>query len=248
MAEQVSLLAAFVAGILSITSPCVLPLIPLYLSHLAGVSVTADGVTSRKVVMANAAAYVAGFSTVFIAVGIAFGAAGMLVTSAEVIAGNRFWLVRIGGVLVLLLGLQQMGLIRIPFLDQERRLSLEHPNRGTLGSSYLIGLTFGAGWSPCAGPILGAILTMAAAQGDPRRSAILLAVYSLGLGIPFLLAAYFGSAPKVVRWLGPHTQTLATISGAVMVAIGAIMVLGIYEQLFSRIASMVPWTPIEPRI
>src|SRR5688572_12424530 len=134
MIDDVSLLTAFVAGVLSISSPCVLPLIPLYLAHLAGVSVGEGGGAARGRVLANALAYVAGFSLVFTLLGIALGAAGTLVSTADFVAGNRFWLVRLGGALLVVLGLHQIGLITIPLLQQERRLRVGGVHAGRLTS------------------------------------------------------------------------------------------------------------------
>jgi cytochrome c-type biogenesis protein len=168
MMADISLIAAFVAGVLSISSPCVLPLVPLYLTHLAGVSTTGSGFPARGRVLANASAYVLGFSVVFIAVGVALGAAGSVVATGSVVAENRYWLVRIGGVVLVLLGLHQIGAIRLPFMSQDRRLIGHRVPSGDLTSSFVVGASFGAGWSPCVGPILGAILTMAAGQGDPN--------------------------------------------------------------------------------
>ena len=198
--------------------------------------------------MSNALAYVAGFSVIFIALGVALGAAGALVDSASLLAGNRYWIVRIGGIVLMVLGLQQLGIITFRGLGRERRFSIQRGERGSLGSSFLIGVTFGAGWSPCAGPILGAILTMAAGQGDPERSALLLAIYSMGLAIPFLLFAALGTTQSVIRSLSQHLRAVTTVSGAFMLAVGAIMVLGIYQQLFTRIVAAAPWTPWEPSI
>lgn len=248
MSPDVSLLAAFAAGLLSISSPCVLPLVPLYLTHLAGISTADDGAPARGRVLANAAAYVLGFSLVFVAIGVALGAAGALVATGSVVAEHRYWLVRFGGALLLLLGLHQIGLVRLPFLERDRRLLPTPAATGHLTSSFVVGASFGAGWSPCAGPILGAILTMAAGQGDPDRAALLLAVYSLGLAIPFLAAALFGTSAGVIRRLTPRLAALSSVSGAVMLGVGAIMLLGIYEQIFVRLAAIVPWTPWEPRL
>jgi cytochrome c-type biogenesis protein len=248
MTPDVSLLAAFAAGVLSISSPCVLPLVPLYLTHLAGVSTTAAGVPARRRVLANAAAYVLGFSAVFVLVGVALGAAGALVSTGSVVAEHRYWLVRLGGALLVFLGLHQIGLIRLPFLEQDRRLLPGRVPSGHLTSSFVVGASFGAGWSPCAGPILGAILTMAAGQGAPERAAVLLAAYSGGLAVPFLAAALFGTSAGVIRRLAPRLQALTTVAGSVMLAVGVIMILGIYEQIFVKLAAVVPWTPWEPRI
>jgi cytochrome c biogenesis protein CcdA len=199
-------------------------------------------------VLSNAVAYVMGFSVVFVLIGVALGAAGALVSTGSVVASNRFWLVRIGGALMVILGLHQIGLIRLPFLQQDRRLLPNRVPSGDLTSSFVVGASFGAGWSPCAGPILGGILTMAAGQGDPGRAAFLLSIYSLGLAIPFLAAAIFGSSAQVIKKITPRLEGIASFSGAVMLAVGAIMLLGIYEQIFTRLAAVVPWTPWEPTI
>ncbi|HEV2127066.1 MAG TPA: cytochrome c biogenesis protein CcdA [Thermomicrobiales bacterium] len=246
---EVTFLTALIAGVFSITSPCMLPLIPIYLTHIAGVSAGEPGVRARALVLRNAAAYVIGFSVVFIVLGAALGTAGALAGSLDFISENRLWLVRIGGVLLLILGLHQLGWITVPFLNRTRRANLQAENPGTLLSSFLIGVTFGAGWSPCVGPILGAILTMAAGQGSIGRATTLLTVYSLGLAVPFMLAALaFGSAPGIIRKLNSWMAMVTTISGAVMIGVGAIMILGVYEQIFIELIRVAPWTPYEPEI
>lgn len=250
MVTDVSLLAAFVAGILSISSPCVLPLVPIYLAHIAGVSVgEPSGGHARAALMRNALAYVAGFSLVFIALGTALGAAGSMATALDLVPENRTWLVRVGGLLLIFLGLYQTNLIRIPVLDRERRLSLNSGTPGSVSSSFVIGVGFGAGWSPCVGPILGGILTMAAGQGSIERATLLLTVYTLGLGVPFMLvAAAFGTATGVLRQVNRHLHTVTLVSGAIMLGVGIIMVLGIYQVMFTEIIRVAPWTPWEPAI
>lgn len=246
---DVSLLAAFVAGVLSISSPCVLPLIPVYLAHLAGTSAGDTSAHARVRVLANAGAYVLGFSLVFILLGVALGAASAAFGAAGWVSGNRGWLVRIGGVVMILMGLAQIGLIQLPFLNRERRFDGPTTQSGRLASSFLIGVTFGAGWSPCVGPILGSILTMAASTREAAQAGQLLMVYSLGLAIPFMgFALAVGSAPRIVRAVNRKLQAVTSLSGAVMVGVGAIMILGIYQQLFARIVQVAPWTPWEPRI
>jgi cytochrome c-type biogenesis protein len=249
MVTDVSLLAAFVAGILSISSPCVLPLVPIYLAHIAGVSADERGGHSRVALMRNALAYVAGFSLVFIAFGAALGAAGSVATALDLVPENRVWLVRIGGLLLIFLGLYQTDLIRVPFLDRERRLALSPGSPGSVSSSFVIGVGFGAGWSPCVGPILGGILTMAAGQGSIERATLLLTIYTIGLGVPFLLvAAAFGSATGVLRKVNRHLHTVTLVSGAIMLGVGLIMVLGMYQSLITEITRAAPWTPWEPDI
>jgi cytochrome c-type biogenesis protein len=249
MASDVSILAAFVAGVFSISSPCVLPLLPIYLTHIAGVSVGESESTARGVVMRNALAYVIGFSLVFIILGASFGAVGFFATSLDFFNQNKLWLVRIGGLLLVVLGLHQLGIFRIPFLYRDAHMSMDGGKPGTIGSSFIIGVTFGAGWSPCMGPILGAILTMAAGQGSIERATMLLTVYSAGLAIPFLAAALaFGSLPNILRRVNKHLHMVTTVSGAVMIGVGVIMILGIYENLFTEIIRIAPWTPFEPEI
>lgn len=250
--NEVSFVAAFVAGVLSLSSPCVLPLVPLYLAHLAGVAGGEGGTLgagARGRVLVNAAAYVAGFSLVFVLLGVAFGAAGALVETASFVAGNRVWLVRLGGALLVLLGLHQIGLVTLPFLTRERRVRAAGLPTGGAASSFLVGVTFGAGWSPCAGPILGGILTMASGQGSPERAGALLAVYAAGMGVPFLLAAVaFEAAPGVIRRINRGLPAMTNLSGATMLAVGTIMILGIYQQVFARLVAMAPWTPWEPTL
>lgn len=249
MITNVSLLTAFVAGMFSISSPCVLPLVPIYLAHMAGIT-TGDGrAVNRATLMRNAFAYVAGFSLVFVTLGIAVGAAGSLATAVDVVPQNRDWLVRIGGLLLIGLGLYQTGLIRLPWFDRERRFSLSPGTPGSVSSSFVIGVGFGAGWSPCIGPILGAILTLAAGQGSIERAALLLTFYTVGLGVPFLLvAAAFGSIQPVLRRINAHLHTITVVSGAIMLGVGVIMVLGMYEQMFIEIIRNAPWSPWEPTL
>jgi cytochrome c-type biogenesis protein len=247
MGVEVSIIAAFLAGLLSISSPCVLPLVPIFLAHLAGTSAGGvDGIDRRRV-LPNALAYVLGFSLVFIALGVALGAAGAMASTASVVATNRDWLTRIGGAMLIVLGLHQLGIVRLSVLDRERRLTANHLPAGHVTSSFLVGVTFGAGWSPCVGPILGAILTMAAGQGSIDRAALLLATYSAGLALPFLAAAMaIGSAPRVIRGINRRLALVTGVSGGVMVAMGAIMTLGIYQQFFARLVALSPWMPWEP--
>lgn len=246
---EVTLLAAFVAGIFSITSPCCLPLIPIFLVHVTGRSAGQTGTQARTVMLRHAVAYVAGFSLVFIALGAALGAAGGFASSLDFVTANRFWVVRIGGVLLVLLGLQQLGWIAVPGLNRTRRATVAAGAPGSLSSSFLVGLSFGAGWSPCVGPILGVILTMAAGQGSIERATWLLSTYSAGMAIPFLLIAFaVGTMPTLLRSLNQRMAMITTISGAVMIGVGVIMVLGIFEQIFTEIVRLAPWVPYEPTI
>lgn len=249
MIGNVSYLAAFIAGVFSISSPCVLPLVPIYLAHIAGVTVGETGLAVRATVIRNALAYVAGFSVVFVAMGAALGAVGAAAGTLDFVAQNRIWLVRIGGVMLIAFGLYQVGLVHIPFLGRDKRLAIGVGSPGSVASSFVIGVGFGAGWSPCVGPILGAILTAAAGQGSIQRGMLLLSAYAVGLGVPFILAALaFGSAPGILRKINGRLHTITLISGAIMLGVGVIMLLGIYQQLFVEITRVAPWTPWEPRL
>jgi len=249
MTPNVSYIAAFLAGVLSISSPCVLPLLPIFLARLAGVSVGSDGAAARSRLLVNAVAYVLGFSLVFISLGLALGAAGVLVDAGELVTGNRVWLMRIGGVLLVVLGLHQLGIVRLPFLQYDHRISTDELPRGQVTSSFLIGVTFGAGWSPCVGPILGAILTLAAGQGSVSHAGLLLATYSAGLAVPFLAAAVaWGSSPGFIKRMNRHLGTVTMLSGGLMVGLGVILFLGWYQQFFARLVAMSPWTPWEPTL
>lgn len=219
------------------------------LAYLAGTATGDPTGVDRRRLLSNASAYVLGFSLVFIALGVALGAEGVLASSASMVAGNRAWLVRLGGALLIVLGLQQLGILRLPFLDHERRLIIGHVPTGHVTSSFLVDMTFSAGWSPCVGPVLGAILTMATGQGRVERAAVLLASYSAGLAVPFLAAAAaVGSAPTLIHRLNRRLPLLNAVSGGVMLAMGAIMTLGLYQQFFARLVALSPWTPWEPAL
>ena len=186
MIHDVSIPAALIAGIVSFLSPCVLPLVPPYLIYLTGATIehVATGeqaAASKRAVMLSALLFVLGFSTVFIALG----------ASASVIGGLiRAWSAQlsiVAGIVIIIMGLHFLGLTRIAFLMREGRLPIPRPVG--LGGAYVMGLAFAFGWTPCIGPILAAILSVAAAEATVTKGAGLLAVYSAGLGIPFLLAA-----------------------------------------------------------
>ncbi len=239
--SNVGLFAAFIAGVLSISSPCVLPLLPLYLAHLAGVG--QDGaLPSRRVVLPHALAFVVGFGLIFVLLGVSLGALG------GVFLAYRDWIVRAGGAFMVVMGLHLIGLLRLPFLEREHRLAIPgagaHPGR--LSSSFLVGVGFSAGWMPCVGPVLGAIFTLAVSAADPVRSGALFAAYAAGLAVPFLAAAL--ALGGIARPLRRVSAGLSVGSGAVLTAVGVLMLLGIYQQIFARIVGMAPWTPWEPTL
>ncbi len=219
---------AALAGLASFLSPCVLALVPAYIGYLGGRSVTPSGqvVENRWVTFSHGVAFVLGFSLVFIILGAAASAIGSLLYDL------RGWLARIGGVVVILFGLHTMGVINIPFLDYDtRRQAVPNPSLGYL-SSALMGVFFSAGWAPCVGPVLGAVLTLALNSANLSQGVILLTAYSVGLAIPFLLAALgIGRVAELMRRHGKLVHYLSIATGALLVVIGILLFTGTLQQL-----------------
>jgi cytochrome c-type biogenesis protein len=213
---------AFGAGILSFASPCVLPLVPAFLVNMAGEAALSG--TQRARTVSHAAAFVLGFTTVFTLLWVAVALVGAF-------AGDMvFWLQRAGGLLLVVLGMQMLGLIRIPFLVRELDLRLEGDTSG-LPRSFLIGVAFGVGFTPCVGPYLGAILTLLLNE-DVASGAVLLVAYALGLGVPFLLlASGIGGARRVARWLAAHIRAVNLVGGTLVIAMGLVLVSGQFARL-----------------
>ena len=187
MSSNVTIAAALFAGLLSFLSPCVLPLVPPYLVYLAGATLErfADAEPQprvRRETVLAALLFVAGFSTVFVALGASASAIGALVLA------NSYWLTKIAGVVIIVMGLHFLGITPIAFLMQEKRMEMAKPVG--LWGAYVMGLAFAFGWTPCIGPILATILAIAASKATVAKGAGLLAVYSAGLGMPFLIAAF----------------------------------------------------------
>ncbi len=221
MVESVPLLVAFSAGLLSFLSPCVLPLVPSYVTFVTGLSLDDAREVSRPQVRRSAVVhsllFIAGFSLVFVALGASATAAGQFFREHQDVIR------RIGGVLVVLLGLHLLGFLRVPFLNVDKRLHLRDRPVGYAGA-LLVGVAFAAGWTPCIGPILGTILTLAATTERVGTGVLLLVVYALGLGIPFLLASTATSAFLTVsarfrRFLRP----VSFVSGALLVCVGVLI-------------------------
>ena len=225
---DVSIPAALIAGLISFLSPCVLPLVPPYLVYLSGLSLErlADKEPEpavRRETVFGAALFVLGFSTVFVALG----------ASASVIGGVlRFYsdvLARIAGVAIIIIGLHFLGVFRLGFLLQEKRVTVPKPVG--LWGAYVMGLAFAFGWTPCIGPILAAILAVAASEATVAKGAGLLAVYSLGLGIPFLLAAFAVEpfAAFLVRFRA-HLDKVEKVMGALLILTGIGFLTGFITQ------------------
>jgi cytochrome c-type biogenesis protein len=212
--------ASFLAGLVSFLSPCVLPLVPGYLSYMSGVSIADEERRSALGTGKVAAAFVMGFSLVFVAFGATATALGSFLLE------NKELLARIGGVVIIAMGLIFMGALKVPFLYREARFH-PTPQAGFWGSVAL-GSAFAFGWTPCIGVTLGFVLTMAAGRGDgggPLQGAILLAIYSLGLGIPFILSGLGVSRlTGVMARLRRHIRTVNVASGVIMVMVGILFV------------------------
>jgi cytochrome c-type biogenesis protein len=231
-------LLAFGAGVLSFTSPCVLPLLPGYLSYMSGVS--PDELSERRVRLLTASLlFVGGFALVFTAVGASASLLGSLV------AENRLLLLRVSGAFIIFMGLVTLGVFKVPALYVERRFHV-HPAIGLAGALPL-GMAFGFGWTPCIGPVLASIYAVAGASGSVRTGAALLFIYALGLGLPFVAAAlFFGQGVVAVRWLQRHHQALSVAGGSILLVMGALLLTGQWLELVSpvlRLYAHLNWPP-----
>lgn len=217
---------AFLGGLVSFLAPCVLPIIPGFLAYLAGTSLE-EAAGRRREVFLNAFFFVLGFSVVFSALGV------LLNTLLEAVAYDvQLWLSRIGGAMVILFGLYLIGLIKIPFLERPHTLAVHAGSRSRYTTSFLFGFAFAAGWTPCVGAALGAILGLAASA--PGSAFVLLLAYALGLGIPFLLIGL--CAAQASRFIERYQKAFRYINiafGAILIALGIL----IFTQQLSRIAN-----------
>ena len=235
-------IAALVAGGLSFASPCCLPLVPGYVSYISGLPASdATGDEARDRALRASLLFVAGFTVVFVALGLAASAMG------SAILRNRDELVRAFGVMIIAMGLAGVGVLRIPVLRRERRVDLARVPRGPAWALPL-GMAFAAGWTPCIGPVLATLLATAAAGGSTAWGGVLLACYSIGLGVPFVaLALGMTRASGSVAWLRRNGQRIEMASGALMVVVGVLFVTGRWTSMFrpfQRWLAEVGWPPI----
>jgi cytochrome c-type biogenesis protein len=239
--QEINLILAFAAGVLGFLSPCIVPLIPGYLSFVSGVSLGEMELRERRRhlghVLAATALFVLGFSAVFTALGASASLLGAFIVD------NRIWLGRIGGTIVILLGLSVLGVVKVPGFSRERRVHLQQRPGGMLGA-IPVGMAFGFAWTPCVGPVLAGILTLAATMQGASGGAVLLFAYSLGLGVPFLLAAVLvTTAVDAFAWIRRHGRAVETASGAFLVVMGGAMVLDLVFRLNTWILRVVPFRP-----
>ena len=232
-ASSISIALAFAAGLVSFLSPCVVPLVPSYLSFVSGL--TLDELTSastehRARTMLRATLFVLGFSLVFISLGAA------ATTIGAVIARSLPWLQRVGGVLIVVFGAQLLGVLRLAPLMRERRVQLA-PGRVGHAGAFVVGLAFGAAWTPCVGPVLATILMYAGSSGTIARGTGLLGAYALGLGLPFLLLAFLSEQLlSRIRSASRWSRPLELLTGAVLVIVGLALVTGRFQALTATLA------------
>ena len=242
MSPLVLPVVAIGAGVVSFSSPCCLPLLPGYVSYISALP-TSGVVTevARRTVLRAALSFVAGFTLVFTTLGVLSSLFGSLVV------GVLPTIVRVMGVGIIVLGLAMAGLLRVPFLLRERRIDLARLPRGP-GGAFGVGVAFAAGWTPCIGPVLATILAAAAATRTVAWGAMLLILYSLGLGLPFVgLALGIGRARRSLAWLRRHGRHIEVVGGLLLVGVGVLFVTGTWEAWFrplQRIFARYGWPPI----
>jgi cytochrome c-type biogenesis protein len=230
--SDLSMSIAFVAGLASFLSPCVLPLVPIYLTQLVGQSVYQSNdnkqpLSLRLVTFLHAVTFVCGFTLAFVALGAVASSLGSFLQI-------HLALIRqIAGVLLIILGLSIAGILKLPFLYQQKRFEF-HPERPSYPASFLIGITFAIAWSPCIGPILGSILTLAASTETLQKGVLLLLVYSLGLGVPFLLLGLgLNQVSSILKKLKPHLGKIEIVAGILMVVVGIMVFFNVLLYLNS---------------
>ncbi|TMQ58669.1 MAG: cytochrome c biogenesis protein CcdA [Candidatus Eisenbacteria bacterium] len=237
--NQVSLLAAFFAGLVSFVSPCVLPLVPSYITFITGVSF--DELTSasaaprvRRLTIIHSLAFILGFSLVFVALGATATVAGQFLRE------HQDSLRRAGGALIILFGIFLTGLVPIPALSRERKKQLTTKPLGVLGS-VLVGITFAAGWTPCIGPILASILIYASTAKTVGTGVVLLSVYSLGLAVPFFLSSLaLNSFLAASRKIRGQLRTIEVASGVVLILFGVLLVTDLFPRFVSFLSRFLP--------
>lgn len=227
--NQISIGLAFIAGLASFLSPCVLSLVPAYISYLGGRA--AGGITSgekRWLTFIHGVFFILGFSTVFILVNIIAAALGIALFDL------RIWLARIGGVIVVIFGLHMIGILRIPFLEYDLRVHEQADHNLGFLASFLMGIFFSAGWSPCIGPILGSIMTFAINSGDILQGVFLGSAYSAGMAIPFLAAALgINWVALILRKYSRFMRIIEISMGVLLVIIGFMLLFGVFNLMAS---------------
>lgn len=233
--ENFSIFIALSAGFISFLSPCILPLIPSYMAFITGISLEELSHEKnlkrvRKIVIINSLLFILGFSIIFIALGASATFIG------KFLSRNIRWFEIVGGCVVILLGLHFIGIFRLKFLNREKKIHLKDKPLGFIGT-VLVGMAFGAGWTPCVGPILGAILTMAATTQNIFKGIVLLAFYSVGLGLPFLISGLiihkFFEYFKAVR---KYFKVITAVGGTLLIILGVLLITGYFSSISSYLS------------
>ena len=235
-----AMLIALAAGVLSFLSPCVLPIVPPYLAYMGGISMgeMRSDQTARHRVMLPAVFFVLGLSTIFLLLGFTISALGSFFLQ------NQVLFARISGAMIVVFGLHFLGVIRIPLLDREARLDAKSEG-GTAFGAYVLGLAFAFGWTPCIGPQLGAILSLAAQEASLVRGTVLLGVYALGLGVPFLLAALFiERSMGVMTRLKRHMKTIERAMGLLLILVGIAIFTGAFSDFSFFLLEKLPFLAV----
>ena len=234
MAAEVMITAwiAFIGGFLAFFSPCIIPLIPAYLSYLSGTTLSQVEKEQKKInwgIFINSIFYSLGFAVIFTTVGVLTGLLG------SQFAAYQTWISRVGGTIIIIFGLHTLGLLDIPFLAREARPG-QNIKAGNYLSSFILGASFGIGWTPCVGPILASILLLAGASGSAFQGGYLLAFFSLGLSVPFLLTGLFTSTiAKFIRERKGFLHALNIIAGILLIVLGII----VFTDNFTRVLSYI---------
>ncbi len=229
----ISLAIAFSAGLLSFLSPCVLPLIPSYITFITGLGLDDVG-KARRTALTHGLLFVFGFTLIFLALG---ATATML---GRLLFAHRVWITRVGGMLLIVFGLYMTGALRIGALDVERRPHIADKPLGYLGTVF-VGVAFGAGWTPCLGPVLGGILAYTSSVADLQRGLLLLFAYSMGLGVPFILSALM--VDRFLAWfqrMRRHLWLVNRIAGSMMIVVGVLMLTGAFTMLAGWLVDLTP--------
>lgn len=228
--EEVGIITVFLAGIASFVTPCIFPLVPAYITYITGLDLETlqEGTVRRSQIFLNSVLFVLGFSIVFMLLVIPVSMVG------NVLLEHQVWIQRIAGIIIMVFGLHIAGIINIGILNVEKKMHLSERPGGYIGS-LIIGITFAAGWSPCLSPILTSIILIASTE-SVGTAVLLLGVYSLGLAVPFLIAAL------TINWfldyykgIVKHTKTIMLVSGLVLVFVGGLMFLNLLQRVFALV-------------
>lgn len=237
MSDTASLFAALGAGFITFLSPCVLPLIPGYIAFMTGMTTAELTAEDRKIsaILIPSLLFVLGFSAVFVALGASASVVGSFMSQYSSV------LEKVAGVVIMLLGFFMLGIIKVPWLYGEARFEMQKAKRFGGFAALLMGMAFAFGWSPCVGPVLGSILMIAANSAEAGRGALLLGVYSLGLGVPFVLVALLlGRVKPVLNWLNRHSLIINRVAGVILMVLGLLILTGWIGRVVGWLSMFIP--------